>query len=201
MTLLAIFLLASNHLDAQRGRNAGTYLELCFGSSNAVRPYTKGYRSATMGLFHSGFAFRRMMNDRFGYKIYLGYDQINNAKGGNSEPFKTNYIRVTFQGVMDAGAVLNFRDFTKRFTILVYGGFGGSNLFNNAGQSGSMLNFTAGVMPQYRFSERFRMHLDFCRVRHVYQQVTFDLNSSHNELGYDGLLVNASLGFSFYFGG
>lgn len=186
-------------LYAQR-KNAGTYIELGFGSSNAVRPYTNGYRSATIGLFHGGFAFRKMLNDKFGYKLFMGYDQITNAKDDKSLPFTSNYLRMTFQGVVDAGALLNFRDFSKRITFLVYGGFGGSHLFNDNGKSGSMLNFTAGVMPQYRLSERFRLYLDFCRVRHVYQQVTFDLNSSHNELGYDGLLVNASLGFTIYFG-
>jgi len=197
---LGLILGYSGKVQAQRSRMAGTYLELGFGSSNAVRPYTKGYRSGTIGLFHSGFAFRRMMNDRFGYKIYLGYDQISNAKGGNSLPFKTNYLRMSFQGVVDGGAVLNFKEFTKRFTILAYGGFGGSNLFNRAGQSGSMLNFTAGVIPVIKLSRHFHLFMDFCRVRHVYQQITFDMNSSHSELGYDGLIVNASLGFAIHFG-
>jgi OmpA-OmpF porin, OOP family len=196
---LAFICLKPQLVHAQRGRGAGTYVETNFGTSNAVRPYTTGYRSATIGLFHAGFGFRRMLNDRFGYRIYLGYDKIKSAKD-NSLPFESNYLRMSLQGVVDAGALLNFREFTKRFTMLVYGGFGGSHLFNQAGQSGSMLNFTAGVMPQYRITDRFRLHLDFCRTRHVYQQVKFDLNSSHNELGYDGLIVNASLGFTIYLG-
>jgi OOP family OmpA-OmpF porin len=97
------------------------------------------------------------------------------------------------------GQLLRFRDFVRRFTILVHGGPGFSNLWNDNGQSASMLNLTVGIVPQIKLSDRFRLFSDFTRVRHVYQQVTFDLQSSHNQLGFDGWIANISLGASYNF--
>jgi OOP family OmpA-OmpF porin len=200
--LLSFPVLAQKKKGGLKGNGNGSRnsIEFNFGSSNAVRPYTLGYRSGTVGLFHADLSARFMMNDRFGYKLTFGFDNITNAKDGSSLSFKSQYLRVTAQAVIDMGVLLNFKDFTRKFTILVHGGPGVSYLMNAQGKSGNMLNFTAGVVPQLKISERFRIHLDFTRVRHVYQQVTFDLNSKHDELGFDGLIVNASLGFSIYFG-
>jgi OOP family OmpA-OmpF porin len=177
----------------------GSNIEIAFGSSNAVHPFTLGYRSPTFGLFHIELGYRQMKNELVGYKLTAGYDNIGNATDGSSIEFTSQYIRLNFQGVVDMGQVLRFRDFTRDFTILVHGGPGFSNLWNNAGQSGAMLNLTAGIVPQYKISDKFRVFADFTRVRHVYQQVTFDLQSSHSQLGFDGWIANISLGASIGF--
>lgn len=188
----------STNLDAQK-KNNGSSIELAFGSSNAVHPFTLGYRSPTFGLFHAELGYRMMLNELVGYKITGGFDKIGNATDGSSIEFTSNYVRFSFQGVVDMGQVLRFRDFMRRFTILVHGGPGFSNLWNDAGQSGAMLNLTAGIVPQVKVSEKLRVFADFTRVRHVYQQVTFDLQSSHSQLGFDGWIANISLGASISF--
>jgi OOP family OmpA-OmpF porin len=174
-------------------------IEVAFGTSNAVHPFTKGYRSPTFGLFHAELGYRQMMNEFVGYKLTGGYDKIGNATDGSSIEFSSQYIRFSFQGVVDMGQILRFRDFARGFTILVHGGPGFSNLWNDAGQSGAMLNLTAGIVPQYKISDKFRLFADFTRVRHVYQQVTFDLQSPHSQLGFDGWIANISLGASIGF--
>jgi OOP family OmpA-OmpF porin len=152
-----------------------------------------------LGLFHAELGYRMMLNELVGYKITGGFDKIGNATDGSSIEFTSNYVRFSFQGVVDMGQVLRFRDFMRRFTILVHGGPGFSNLWNDAGQSGSMLNLTAGLVPQLKLSDKFRVFADFTRVRHVYQQVTFDLQSSHEQLGFDGWIANISLGAAISF--
>jgi OOP family OmpA-OmpF porin len=194
-----LFCLGINQNLYGQKKNNGSSVEFAFGSSNAVHPFTLGYRSPTFGLFHAELGYRQMLNELVGYKITAGYDKIGNATDGSSIEFSSNYIRFSFQGVVDMGQVLRFRDFTRRFTILVHGGPGFSNLWNDAGQSGSMLNLTAGIVPQLKLSDKFRVFADFTRVRHVYQQVTFDLQSSHSQLGFDGWIANISLGAAILF--
>jgi OOP family OmpA-OmpF porin len=197
LILLIFFLGIGKNMFAQKKN--GSYIELAFGSSNAVHPFTNGYRSPTFGLFHAELGYRQMMNEFVGYKLTGGYDKIGNATDGSSIEFSSQYIRFSFQGVVDMGQILRFRDFARGFTILVHGGPGFSNLWNDAGQSGAMLNLTAGLVPQYKISDKFRVFVDFTRVRHVYQQVTFDLQSSHTQLGFDGWIANISLGASIGF--
>jgi OOP family OmpA-OmpF porin len=197
---LCFFLLLSlltGTLAAQK--KAPSTIEVAFGTSNAVHPFTKGYRSPTFGMFHTELGYRQMLNELVGYKLTAGYDKIESKSDGSSIEFTSNYIRFSFQGVVDMGQVLRFRDFARGFTILVHGGPGFSNLWNDAGQSGAMLNLTAGIVPQYKISDKFRLFADFTRVRHVYQQVTFDLQSPHNQLGFDGWIANISLGASIGF--
>jgi len=190
-----LLLTSFGELRAQKGRRAS--LELAAGSSNAVHPFTPGYRSPTFGLFHAEVGYRKMLNELIGYKATVGYDKIENAPKSNA--FSSNYLRLSFQGVVDMGQILRFRDFVRRFTILVHGGPGFSNLWNDNGQSASMLNLTVGIVPQIKLSERFRLFADFTRVRNVYQQVTFDLQSSHSQLVFDGWIANISLGASYNF--
>ena len=193
---MLLLLVSFGELRAQK-KDKRTSLELAAGSSNAVHPFTPGYRTPSFGLFHAELGYRKMLNELIGYKATAGYDKIENAP--NSNAFSSNYVRLSIQGVVDMGQVLRFRDFIRRFTILVHGGPGFSNLWNSNGQSASMLNLTVGIVPQVKLSDRFRLFADFTRVRHVYQQVTFDLQSSHSQLGFDGWIANISLGASYNF--
>lgn len=172
--------------------------EVNVGTTNSVKPFATGYRSGTFGLFHAGLSYRLMLNEYVGIRPTIAFDRISNAKNGTSLPFVSNYARTSFQAVMNVGQLLRFREFTRNFTILIYGGPGLSILTGkNTNLSGLMMNATAGFVPTFKLSDNLRLFIDVTRVRHVYQQVTFDLTSRHEELGYDGLIYNLSFGVSF----
>lgn len=181
------------------GQSPGSHIfEAQVGTSNSVEPFAEGYRSGTFGLFHTSLSYRLMFNEYIGIRPSLAYDRITNAKDGSSLPFTTNYTRITANSVVNAGQLLRFREFTRNFTVFVYGGAGLSILTGkNSNLSGLMMNATAGLVPSFKVSDNLRFFLDITRVRHIYQQVTFDLTSRHEDLGYDGLIYNISVGVSF----
>jgi len=170
-------------------------VEFAVGSTNSIKPFALGYRSPAFGFFHTSLGYRLMLNDYVGLKALVGYDRISNAKDGSSLPFKSNYVRTSFEGTFNVGQVLRFYDFARSFGLHVHTG-GGISFLSGPKElkSGSMLNFTAGITGYFKFSQNFALFIDATRVKHVYQQVTFDLHSVYDELGYDGLLFNATAG-------
>ena len=193
--LFVLTLLPGRVLAQTPGAHA---FEFQLGSSNSVKPFATGYRSGTFGLFHTALSYKLMFNEYVGMRPTLAYDRISNAKDGSSLPFTSNYTRFTIQGAVNTGQLLRFREFTRNFTVFIYGGPGLSILTSkNANLSGLMMNATASLVPTFKLSDNLRLFLDITRVRHVYQQVTFDLTSRYEELGYDGLIYNISFGVSF----
>ncbi|MEY4110561.1 MAG: hypothetical protein RLZZ46_916 [Bacteroidota bacterium] len=171
--------------------------EVQFGTTNSVYPFAEGYRSGTFGIFHTALSYKLMLNEYVGLRPTVAYDRITQAKDGTSLPFTSNYARLSLQGNMNAGQLLRFREFSKNFTVNIYGGPGLSILTRSgAPLTGLMMNATAGLMPTYKLSEKVRLFMDVTRVKHIYQQVTFDLTQRYEQLGYDGLIYNISLGVS-----
>lgn len=188
---LSIIALAPQ-LSAQRGRNV--LLDVATGTSNAVEPFTVGYRSPTFGFFHAAVGARLMMNSKFGYRIIGGYDQIKNAPD-RSLPFNSNYFRVSMEGVIDMGEVLSFKEFTHFFGLLLHGGIGYSGLSGNHHYT-SMGHALSGLSLQLKVNQDTQFFLDITRVNSVYQQWKFDMMNPHNELGFDGMLFNCTVGVS-----
>jgi OmpA-OmpF porin, OOP family len=192
-------ILCSVQAIAQRRPSTKIIVDASFGSSNAVEPYTIGYRSSTFGLFHAEVGTRILMNDYFGYRILAGYDNIENAKDGKSLPFKTTYYRGSAEAIIDLGELLKFDQFTTAFGLFLHGGVGYSRL-TGSGKSEGMAHFVNGLTVNLFISKRMSLNFDLTRVNHVYQQIKFDMQSAHSELGFDGLIFNMSLGLSFQFG-
>lgn len=196
--LTLILLQIATIVCGQRRPDERIYLDLGYGSSNAVEPYSVGYRSATFDLTHAELAFRMLMNDKFGYRFLAGYDQINNAGGGRSLPFKSTYMRGSAEAVVDLGEILSFSDFTTVFGLFLHGGVGYSRL-SGSSKSAGMAHFINGLCVNLFIGKRLSVNFDLTRVNHIYQQITFDMQSAHNERGFDGMMFNMSLGFSYNF--
>jgi OOP family OmpA-OmpF porin len=195
-SLLAIVLiLCSLQIYAQRRPATRYIIDAGFGTSNAVEPYTLGYRSSTFGFFHAELGARILMNDLFGYRIIAGYDKIENAKNGKSLPFKSTYYRGSAEAIIDLGELLKFDQFTAVFGLFLHGGVGYSRL-SGSGKSEGMGHFVNGLTVNLKLSKRMTLNYDLTRVNHVYQQIKFDMQSAHSELGFDGLVFNMSLGLS-----
>lgn len=193
-TLIFIFAAATNAFS-QRRAESKFILDIGAGSSNAVEPYSKGYRSPTFGFIHANLGARLMMNERFGYRFLVGFDQIKNASGGLSLPFRSKYYRGSVEAVIDLGEVLKFYEFTRIFGLLLHGGVGYSAL-TGSGKTASMGHFLNGLTMQAHLGSGFDIFLDLTRVNSVHQQITFDMQNTHNEKGFDGLIFNMSLGAS-----
>jgi OOP family OmpA-OmpF porin len=189
---LFILLVFAMNLNAQKGKSV-KYFDCNFGITNPVEPFASGYRTPTFGLFHANLGYRLMINDRFGYRFIAGYDKISSAN--NSLPFNSSYVRVSTEAMIDLSKVLNFREFTNFFGLLMHGGVGASFL-SGSGQYITMGNFVNGITLQGYVSQRLAINFDLTRVNHVYQQRTFDLSKEYSELGFDGFIFNATIGFS-----
>jgi OOP family OmpA-OmpF porin len=177
---------------AQKGKST-KYFDFNVGVTNPVEPFALGYRTPTFGLFHANLGYRLMINDRFGYRLIAGYDKISSAK--NSLPFNSSYIRVSTEAMIDLSKVLNFREFTNFFGLLMHGGVGASFL-SGSGQSITMGHFVNGITLQGFVTPRLALNIDLTRVNHVYQTRTFDLTENYSELGFDGFIFNATIGAS-----
>jgi OOP family OmpA-OmpF porin len=178
---------------AQKGKST-KYFDLNVGVTNPVEPFAAGYRTPTFGLFHANLGYRFMVNDRFGYRFIAGYDKISNSQK-NSLPFNSNYMRGSVEAMIDLSKVLNFREFTNFFGLLMHGGVGASFL-SGSGQSITMGHFVNGITLQGFVSPRLAINFDLTRVNHVYQQRTFDLTKEYSELGFDGFIMNVTIGAS-----
>ena len=102
-----------------------------------------------------------MFNNRYGVKLDAGYDRITddqfkfwNIDGGasGSLPFKTNYYRVSLQGIMDLGRIMKFENFAERLSLLFHTGVGLSQmrrasdtLLPQDNLKDNMLNFIFGL--------------------------------------------------------
>jgi OOP family OmpA-OmpF porin len=195
-TLILILTFWALSFTAQRRPDEQIFLDLGYGVSNAVEPFTSGYRSPTFDIVHANLGFRVLMNRLFGYRLHLGYDQITAAP--NSLPFKSTYYRGSAEAVVDLGELLRFKDFTTVFGLFLHGGVGYSRLYGS-GKSTGMGHFINGLNVNLYLAKRLSLFFDLTRVNHVYQQVTFDLQSPHNEKGFDGMMFNMSLGITLNF--
>jgi hypothetical protein len=59
-----------------------------------------------------------------------------------------------------------------------------------------MAHFVNGLTVNLFLGSRMSVNFDVTRVNHVYQQIKFDMQSAHSQLGFDGLIFNLSLGVS-----
>ena len=201
-----IFFLISNSFFSQ-GYNNRWSIELNPGVSNAVKPYSTGYWSNTIGLYHISMGTRFMFNNKFGLKWDIGYDRISHDKigiftnTGNSAPFKSNYTRTSLQFVLDIGRLTQFENFSEKVSLLFHSGGGMSWLSSKVNpDTDNMLNFMFGFAPQYKINERFSITTDVSFVWHIYQQYTWDMYSSVFKRGFDGFYANGTIGLNYYLG-
>ncbi|PRP66933.1 OmpA family protein [Nonlabens agnitus] len=173
------------------------------GVHKPVRPVAGGYFTNTPSFGQADLGVRYMINDKFGLSLEGGYGRFENDDDSNA--FETQLYRVSLEGVVNAGNFLGFKEWTNRFGLLVHGGMGVTGLKYqeplDIEDMDQMLNFTVGVTPQLRLSDRIALFGDLSIFGHVRQDRTFDGTQPQVLRGFDGFLVNASVGASFYLGG
>lgn len=175
-------------------------LELNGGVNKPVRTLTPGYSTATLNLFHADLGVRYMFNPKFGLKLDFGYDKF--QERDDTAPFESRQIRTSLQGVINLGRALNFETWTNTFGLLAHGGFGVSQLTAKNGFDGEdyMGHGIVGLTGQVRLSDRVALTGDLTGIVNGRQNHNFDGMSATRTGAFDGVLLNASVGLTFYLG-
>jgi OOP family OmpA-OmpF porin len=179
------------------------------GVHKVTTPFAPGYATATPSLWQGGLGLRYMINEKFGFKVDGGYNNISDSD--DSQEFETEYYRASLQGVVNMGNVLDFRSWTNTFNVLLHAGAGYSahkpkSPIALQGKD-QMLNFIVGITPQIKLTDRLALTGDLSVINHVRQSVTWDGTqslsstlSNNQSRGFNGTIVNANVGLTFYLG-
>ncbi|EAQ39980.1 OmpA family protein [Dokdonia sp. MED134] len=180
-------------------------VELTGGVNKPVRPVSGGSFTNTPSLYTVTGGVRYMFNEKVGLKGGIAYNSFENDD--NSNEFNTALYNFSLEGVINAGNILGFREWTNTFNVLVHGGMGYSALTTDApaverdfGDADQMLSFMVGVTPQVRISDRIALVADLTAVGNVRQDLTFNGTPAGGTKGFDGFYVNATAGINIYLG-
>jgi OOP family OmpA-OmpF porin len=175
-------------------------LELNGGLNKPLRAITPGYSTETASPFHADLGVRYMFNPKFGLKLDVGYDQF--QERDDTPEFDSKYYRASLQGVINLGRALNFETWTNTFGLLAHGGFGVSQLSNDDGFDGKdyMAHGIMGLTGQVRLSNRVALTGDLTGIVNGRQNHNFDGHGVPTTGSLDGVLLNASIGLTFYLG-
>jgi OOP family OmpA-OmpF porin len=175
-------------------------IELNGGVNKPTRTMTPGYQTATLNPFHADLGVRYMFSPTFGAKLDFGYDQF--TERDDTAPFESRSIRASIQGVINVGRALNFETWTKTIGVLVHGGVGVSQLTADDGFDGEdyMGHGILGLTGQLRLSDRVALTGDLTGIVNGKQNWNFDGMGQTGTGAFDGVLLNASVGLTFYLG-
>jgi OOP family OmpA-OmpF porin len=174
-------------------------VELNGGISNPIGAFTPRYAASWSP--HVDLGVRYMSNPKFGWKLDFEYDKF--SESDNSKSFESTYLRTSLQGVINLGRALNFETFTNTFGVLIHGGAGVSqlsastSLFNDEDY---MINGIVGLTGQAKLSNRIALTVDLSGIIHAEHEINFDGMSVVANGAFDGLLINATAGLTFYLG-
>ena len=175
-------------------------IELNGGLNKPMRAMTPGYSTESVSPFHADLGARYMFNPKFGLKLDVGYDQFKEKK--DTPDFESSYVRASLQGVVNIGRALNFETWTNTIGILAHGGFGVSQISTESGFGGQdyMAHGIAGITGQIKLSNRVALTGDLTGIVNGRQNWNFDGMGNTTTGSFDGVLLNASVGLTFYLG-
>ena len=175
-------------------------VELNGGVNKPTRAITPGYSTATLNPFHADLGVRYMFSPKFGVKLDVGYDQF--TERDDTPDFESRYVRASLQGVVNIGRALNFETWTNTIGILAHGGFGVSQISTETGPGGQdyMGHGILGLTGQIRLSNRIALTGDLTGIVNGRQNWNFDGMGNTTTGSFDGVLLNASVGLTFYLG-
>jgi OOP family OmpA-OmpF porin len=195
-----LFSLALFAQDDQANYNRWS-IELEAGVHKPGRPFAPGYYTSTPSFFQGGLGVRYMLSNNFGLKLDFGYNNV--EANEDSNPFKTRYMRSSLQGVLNIGGIANFRSWTNTINLLFHLGGGYSRLTPQEPvelDTDQMGHIIAGLTPQLKLTDHIVLTGDLSFIGHVRHNYTWDGSARVNNRGFNGLLVNGSIGLTFYLG-
>lgn len=175
-------------------------IELNGGVNKPTRTMTTGYSTATLNPFHADLGVRYMFSPKFGVKLDVGYDQF--TERDDTPEFESRYVRASLQGVVNIGRALNFETWTNTIGVLAHGGFGVAQISTETGPGGQdyMGHGILGLTGQIKLSNRVALTGDLTGIVNGRQNWNFDGMGDTTTGSFDGVLLNASVGLTFYLG-
>jgi len=175
-------------------------IELNGGVNKPLRSMTPGYSTATLNPFHADLGVRYMFSPKFGVKLDVGYDQF--QERDDTAPFESRYVRTSLQGVINLGRALNFETWTNTIGILAHGGVGVGQLSTETGYGGQdyVGHGILGLTGQIKLSNSVALTGDLTGIVNGRQNWNFDGMGAAQPRAFDGVLLNASVGLTFYLG-
>lgn len=186
-------------------------VELNAGMNNAITPFGTGYSASnenklfgSPSINHFDLGIRYMLTTRFGLKLDVASDKITNASGSSSLPFETQQYRVGLQGVVNAGRIMGFDEFTKSIGLLVHAGVQVGNLTPKTGVNKNVTEKNGGLMfgitPQIKLTNNLALTADFTILSNVRQHFAWDGSYSAESNNLNGQMYNTTLGLTYLFG-
>ena len=172
------------------------------GGIGMTKPYghwSAGYDASTPDFFASELGVRYMLNQYFGIKMNLTYNQF--SEGDDYLPFTTDLYNVSLQGVANVGRVLKFETWTKTFNVLAHAGMGaGAMEFDSDSESSGaddehIGNFLAGGTLQVKLSPRVSLYGDATWMANFRHHVAFDGGKISDKDSRSGV-INGTIGLS-----
>ena len=174
------------------------------GVNKPTKGLTPGYYVGTFENLSAELGARYMFNDRVGLRLNAIYNNF--QEGDNSPEFNSEFIQFNIDGVVNLRQLLELDDFTQKFNLLATGGLGyGFTSFDDSSalsdaNTDNLLTANAGLIPQYKISDKFALDLNLGLSGIIRQNHTFDGNSMNNRRGFESINYRATLGFSVYLG-
>lgn len=155
-------------------------LEAGYGFNKSMGPLTQGYYSPTLNLGHGELGLRYMLNNKYGVKGKFGFGSFSEVKDKSPE-FNSNYINVSFEGVVNLARVLNFESFSNKLGLLGYFGPGFGYLKQDTRPIGDfdpdyVYSINTGVSLLYKLSDRISLTGNTSLIVNGRQRYTFDGN-------------------------
>lgn len=179
-------------------------LEINAGMNNAIAPFGDNYSASNESINHFDLGLRYMLTSKFGIKLDVANDKISNASGSSPLQFETQQYRLGLQGVINAGKLMGFDEFTKTIGLLIHGGVQASLLTPKTGVNKDVTEKNGGIMlgitPQVKLSKNLALTIDFTVLSNVRQHFAWDGSTSAQANNLNGQMYNTSLGLTYSFG-
>lgn len=194
---------------AESGFNRWSF-EINAGTNKAIQPFATGYSSSNeskliaISVNHIDLGFRYMATTKFGLKLDLANDKFTNQSDGSSLPFETQQYRIGLQGIVNAGKIMGFEEFSKSIGIIAHAGIQVSKFTSKMGINDGISELDGGIMfgvtPQIKIFNNLVFTADFTVLSNVSQHLNWDGSRSDQSNNLTGQMYSTSLGLTYYFG-
>ena len=206
--LLTFFTIPAQEIITKQNKNEYNKwsVEVNIGNNKPIKPFSNGYSSSADNVFmkfpelnHFDIGVRRMFSTKFGLKLDVGSDIIENQIGSDSKPFYTQQNIVSLQMVYNLGKDLAFEGFTNRFGLIAHFGIQVSQ-FNSGYVEDNNGGIIYGFTPIVKLSNRFAASVDFSFLTNTRQHLNWDGGGSQTNNNLTGKMNYFKLGLNYYLG-
>lgn len=186
-------------------------VEAEFGQSKGSKPYTDGYYGNNPGkafggiaINHVGVGVRYMFSPKFGVKMNLNADNLQEQNNSGSLPFQMAHHQISAEGVVNLIRLFDVQKQAGRFGLLFHLGGQVSRMQPQMGpQDKTEWNggLVAGIAPQFRILKNLSVFVDFTVNSNIRQHYNWDgttFSEPKNNLA--GSLYRGSIGLSYALG-